>query len=167
MIIKIVSLDPSGNYSKNEKGNTGVNYLEVDLESKRIVKNLIKTIKAKDFNSKKEYYAEILKYVNIKSDFLVVENYKPITGVGTTETSELIGLIEYNRVDLVKQLPTQIKQVRLEDKRLVKVGLLEWKNGRFYCKDKKTDDHGRDAFRHSLQFLWSNFGITILELVRK
>ncbi len=155
---KIFAIDPSGDYSDKGKGHTGTVLLEYDKENKAITNIVPKTIKAKNYNSKKEYYDAIIKKIKkVDYDFLVVENYRTVEKNATTETSELIGIIEYIEPKLIKQWNHEIKNVRFSESNLINRNMLfKEKSRRYIVFGKKIDGHGRDALKHALKFICKN-----------
>ncbi len=151
---RILSLDPSGDFSSRGKGHTGVVFLEYDKENKTILKVIPKTIKASKYKSKQDYYKSILKVIKtIEHDFLVVEDYRAMMRNATTETSELIGVIEFNYPKLFKQKNTTIKNVRYSNVNLLNRKILSKKGRDYIINNRRLDGHGRDALRHALAFI--------------
>ncbi len=128
--------------------------LNYSRETKTILNIVPKTIQAKKYTSKKKYYDAILRTVEkIPYDFLVVENYKAAMDNATTETSELIGIIEYVEPKLYKQWNHEIKQARFKESNLINRGILVKDNRHYRVFGKQIDGHGRDALRHALKFI--------------
>ena len=92
----IIAIDPSGNFNKNEKGGTGIAIL---TKSKKVI---WRTIWAKDFTSKVDYYNQCLKPLKMakKDTLVVIEDFRLQSGKAGVQsnsqmqTSELIGRME-------------------------------------------------------------------------
>lgn len=171
-ILEITCIDPSGDFSDKGKGNTGFAVIIIDTLTKKLISIKAKTIKAKDFKDKNSYYKKIINHIevtqNIKNDntkILIIENYKQRSSSSTTETSELIGLIEYQFPSIFRQEPSEIKQDRYSDAVLVQNGvLIKDKVGYKLTDGTQTTDHARDAIRHGFRWINKNYRIAYAEM---
>lgn len=149
--MKVLSLDPSGNYNEG-KGTTGY--------AKRLDGSVkLGDIKATDYNSREAYwFAHRELFEKTFPDVLVIESYrlfghkaKEQSG-SSLETPMLIGYLqmvayEFN-VPVVFQDPS--RKSRFADDILVKLGIIEKKGNKYFFKGEMTNLHQRDALRHDL-----------------
>lgn len=154
----IVVIDPSGNF-KEGKGTTGMCVLDNGTPL------FLEDIKASDFSSAEEYWNGIINKIRqYEPDQLVFEGYrlynnKKIAASAQAnselETPQLIGAIKlYCHIKSIPyhiQFATEVK-TRWSDHVLVKKGIIESRNGRFYFNGEMTNDHKRDALRHGLHY---------------
>ncbi len=160
-----MTLLKSGDFSHKGKGHTGIIYLEYDKTNKVILKAIPKTIKASKYDSKQDYYKAIMKVIDrVPHMFLVVEDYRAMTRNATSETSELIGVIEYKNPKLFKQKNTEIKQARYSDTNLVNREILGKKGRNYIINNRGLDGHGRDALRHALAFICNHTAHALKEM---
>jgi hypothetical protein len=98
---------------------------------------------------------------------IVCESYKLQPGKAmaqshsSLETSQLIGYIrmtawghDYGEISFVLQDPAC--KTRVADPILERMGIIEKRGNRYYCQDKLTNDHQRDAIRHGVY--WHKYG---------
>lgn len=169
--MKILVLDPSGNFDEG-KGVTGWALFTAHMwsDEERSQANSfeledIGDIRAKDFTSPTEYWHGVTKkvmsiYATDLNMRLVVESYKlqankaMAQSWSVLETSQLIGVLRYLcfqfEIDIRFQDP--VCKIRFPDAILVKWGIVEKKGNLFFYKDRKTNDHMRDAIRHGLYY---------------
>jgi hypothetical protein len=158
---KILSIDPSGNFTEG-KGKTGfVMYVEKDDKQEFF----FGTIKAEDHPTRVDYWYDIALLIAIqKPTALVVEDYRlyntPATGAAVQsfsqlETPRLLGIIEQtaqmNKVPVTFQMANVTKPYT--DEKLEKLGILTKKKNRWWFRDKALNDHERSALRHLLRYL--------------
>lgn len=152
--MKILSLDPSGNFSEG-KGTTGY---ALSLDG-----NLYKVddIKASDYKIKEAYWLAHERLIEKHNpDVIVCESYrlfghkaKEQSG-SSLETAQLIGYLQMvaykENIPFILQDPS-IKQ-RFSDEIMCRLGLIVKKANRYFYKDALTNLHMRDAMRHNLYF---------------
>lgn len=155
--MSILSLDPSGNWSAKEgKGTTGYAYFTNEGE-------LITfgTVSAIEYPSITSYWDAVVGLIgNMDVHTIVCEDYKLQAGKAkqqiwsALETPQLLGCLKYiafkDGVKFVEQSPRD--KVRVADPILVHMGVLEERNGRYYCLGRPTVIHARDAIRHGVYF---------------
>lgn len=152
--MRYISFDPSGNF-KEGKGDTGwVIIKDSQIES-------FGQIRAKDFNSRMEYWEAhtlLIKEKNI--DYIVTEDFRLYKSKAHSqtnsemETSKLLGYLEMyaytNNFTLQKQMASQAKS-RFKDKILIHKGFITKDlNGRTYINGVNVSRHIVDALRHGL-----------------
>lgn len=156
--MKILSFDPSGNFSEG-KGTTGICTLKGDdiLE--------LNQIEAKKHETAEAYWHSHVSYILMaQPEAIVMEGYRLYNHRGMSastqansilETPMLIGVIRYTafmyNIPLKIQYATDVKR-RWSDEILFKLGYLQMKGGRYYFNGKLTNAHQRDALRHALHF---------------
>lgn len=148
-----IVIDPSGNFNEG-KGITGYAIFE---------DNVLKDfghVKSEDYQNQMEYWKDIL---DIAQDYstIVCESYKlqPTKSMAqswsTLETPQLIGVLRYmcwqENIKIVFQDPSC--KIRFSDDILINLSIFERKNKIYYCKERKTNDHMRDAIRHGFYYL--------------
>jgi hypothetical protein len=157
--MKILALDPSGNFHEG-KGITGW-ALFIDGKLKDFG-----DIRSEDFETQILYWSRILSKVRENHSWdeddleVVCESYKlqaskaMAQSWSTLETPQLIGVIRYYCGDFGIPIHFQDPscKIRFSDEILVKQGIIEKRNKLYYCQDKKTNDHMRDAIRHGLYY---------------
>jgi hypothetical protein len=158
---KILSIDPSGNFTEG-KGKTGFAiYLEKDDKKEFF----FGTIKAEDFPTRVDYWFDVALLIALqKPNTLVVEDYRlyntPATGAAVQsfsqlETPRLLGVLEQtaqmNKVPIIFQMANVTKPYT--DDKLAKLGILRKEKNRWWFRDKALNDHERSAFRHLLRYL--------------
>lgn len=153
--MKILTLDPSGNFSKNEgDGTTGWAIFENgELQE-------FSDIPASDYDKIEEYWHAIALQVS-KADLVVCESYRLFAGKAKAqsnslmETPQLIGYLRmwawHRGIPFVFQDPKD--KARVSDPILVRQGVFEKKGNKHYCMGKSTNLHMRDAIRHGIYFL--------------
>ena len=151
--MKVLSLDPSGNYNEG-KGTTGY--------AKRLDGSVtLGDIRAEDYTTREAYwFAHRELFEKTFPDALVIESYrlfghkaKEQSG-SSLETPMLIGYLqmvayEFN-VPVVFQDPS--RKSRFSDDILTKLGIIEKKGRMYYFKGEVTNLHQRDALRHDLTY---------------
>jgi RNase H-fold protein (predicted Holliday junction resolvase) len=153
--MKVLSFDPSGNYTEG-KGTTGY---AISLGDN--LPHKLGDIKATDFNSKWSYWNEHENLIRqVEPDVIVIESYrlfghkaKEQTG-SSLETPQLIGYLEMVAWKLHTPVAFQdpsTKQRHADDV-LVTLGVIEKKGNKFYYKGELTNLHQRDALRHGLYY---------------
>ena len=161
--MKLLVLDPSGNWGKEGMGNTGVCSME-DGEAKDLT-----LISAKDFSSEVEYWAAHEDLIQQEfPDHVCFEGYKLYHHKGMAaksqanselQTSQLIGVLKLTcyrlNIPYTIQFASEVK-TRWQESILVHLGHLEAKNGFYYFKGKRTATHHRDSLKHALH--WWNYG---------
>jgi hypothetical protein len=152
--MKVLSLDPSGNYNEGS-GTTGWAVFEDGILTE------FGTISATDHNSIEGYWSqhEIL-IVMQQPNIVVCESFRLFAHKqkaqtwSQMETPQLIGFLRMacwkRNVELVFQSPND--KVRVSDPILVKMGVFEKKGKNHYCNGKPTNLHMRDAIRHGVFF---------------
>jgi hypothetical protein len=153
--MKLLCLDPAGNWGKEGFGTTGWSLFEdgelLDFGD----------IKAENFGEQEAYWEAVadLLYGN---EIVVCENYRLYGGArgkaqinSTLDTPQLIGHLRIvcwkENIQFVQQSPAF--KVRVADPQLVKMGVLTKKGTKHYCLNRPTNLHQRDAIRHGLYFL--------------
>jgi hypothetical protein len=152
--IKVLSFDPSGNYNEG-KGTTGWALFDND--------ELVEfgTISAADCCSLEGYFSEHETLIAIKQPSIIVcESFKLFAHKqkaqtwSQMETPQLIGYLRMvcwkRKIKLVFQNPQD--KIRVVDSVLEKMGVLEKRNKNYYCMNKATNLHIRDAIRHGVYF---------------
>lgn len=150
----ILSIDPSGNFTEG-KGTTGwAMFKDGKLDD-------FGEIKAEDQNSVELYWLAVIDLLDrTDPDAVVCESFRlqpgkaPAQSWSHMETPQLIGALriaafEYN-VKFVLQDPSC--KARIPDNVLVKMKIIEKRNGRHYALDRPTNDHIRDAIRHGVYY---------------
>lgn len=156
---KVMSLDPSGNFSSKEgKGTTGWVKAEVTDDGFKIV--AFGDIKATNFEKKLNYWRyHIFLLEGGHLDQIVCEDYRLYNHHGARaamqsyslmETPRLLGILEYichrREIPFTFQMANQMKP--WSEERLVKMGILEKKGNKYYLNGKQTNDHIRSALKH-------------------
>lgn len=159
--MKILSFDPSGNYSEG-KGTTGWCL----LETKDKIADLHE-IKANNYDSTEAYWQEHLDIINtintIYQDMhVVVEGFRLYGSKAkdqinsTFETPMLIGVIRQHcyihNIPLKVQYAVEVK-TRWDEKILVNSGIIEHKNHYYLYRGKLTNGHMRDSLKHALHYM--------------
>jgi hypothetical protein len=160
--MKVIALDPSGNF-KEGKGTTGICIME-DGVPKRL-----DHVEAKDFKTTMDYWDFIITVLIIeKPDHIVMEGYRLYNHKGMSaktqansdlETPQLIGAIKYwcyfNSIPLTIQYAADVK-TRWSEEVLVRLGYLthELKGGKnfYYFNGKSAISHHRDSLKHALHY---------------
>jgi hypothetical protein len=154
--MRVLCFDPSGNFSKNEgKGCSGwALFVDGELES-------FGDIAASDYDSLEEYFVRHRHLIELKApNKIIIESFKLQPGKAmqqswsAMETPQLIGylrMIAYgNLIDVVFQDPKD--KIRVADPILEHMGIIGKRGRNYYCKDKLTNLHMRDAIRHGAYF---------------
>lgn len=167
--MKYIFVDPSGSFNEG-KGHTGIAIIKDDDWSTLEYKS----IAAKDFDTRFEYWSAIMSYIHLntfhispevepwKNTKVIIESFMIRTQgflMGKMpETIQLIGALEYkvesHGMEYILQTPTQAKS-RFKDDDLPKYipGFEKRPNGRYYLNGKQVNDHIRDALKHLLYFM--------------
>jgi hypothetical protein len=154
--MKILTLDPSGNFSKNEgDGTTGwaiFNYGELKDFGH---------VQASDYERIEEYWQGVSELIGLDIDVVVCESYRLFAGKASAqsnsmmETPQLIGYLRMHcykwNIPIVFQDPKD--KARVSDPILVRQGVFELKGRKHYCLGRSTNLHMRDAIRHGIYFL--------------
>lgn len=155
--MRIVSLDPSGNFSEKEgKGTTGW----AEFKNGEVMD--FGDVKAEDYSRKEDYWKEIAMGITVLNpDIVVCEGYRLYAGArgkaqinSSMETPQLIGYLRmvcYEKgIKFIEQPPSD--KARVSDDILTREGIFEKKGNRYYCLGKPTNLHMRDAIRHGIFF---------------
>lgn len=154
--MKILTLDPSGNFSKNEgDGTTGWAIFE-NGELKDFG-----DIESSNFARIEMYWQAIAELIDLSFDVVVCESYRLFAGKAMAQSNSLMEtpqLIGYLRMHCYKwQIPIVFQdpkdKARVSDPILVRQGVFELKGRKHYCLDRSTNLHMRDAIRHGIYFL--------------
>ena len=155
----VTSIDPAGNF-KEGKGSTGIVITKYIHRKKWPLIAKVTTIRAKDYQTKAEYYNAILFYIPF-SKVVVCESFtlygsKASALVGSQlETVQLIGIIEQQcntlGIQFVSQTAAQAKS-RWTNQLLLNHRIVEKKGNGFAIRDKMLNRHTLDALRHALLF---------------
>ena len=157
--MKLISLDPSGNWGKEGMGTTGICVME-DGVPKELTR-----ISAKDFSSEVEYWAAHQDYIRKEwPDHICFEGYKLYNHRGMSaktqanselQTSQLIGILKLTchrmEIPYTVAFASDVKTRWSEDV-LVRLGILEQKGNKYYFNGKSTVTHHRDALKHALHY---------------
>ena len=154
--MRILTLDPSGNFSKNEgDGTTGWAIFEGGKLKE------FGDIESSNFARIEMYWQAISNLITVDINIVVCESYRLFAGKASAqsnsmmETPQLIGYLRmhcYLRgVPIVFQDPKD--KVRVSDPILVRQGVFELKGRKHYCLGRSTNLHMRDAIRHGIYFL--------------
>jgi hypothetical protein len=155
---KILSIDPSGNYSEG-KGKTGWVVRSDDNTFE------FGTVKAEDYPTRVDYwFAVTLLIVKKAPSMVVVEDYRlyntPATGAAVQsfsqlETPRLLGIIEttaqMNKIPIVFQMANTTTPYT--DDKLQKLGVITKEKNRWWFRGTAVNDHERSALRHLLRYL--------------
>lgn len=162
--MKYVVIDPSGSYSNEGKGHTGIAVMTND-DWKGLN---ITSIAAKDYSSRLAYWLAVIKFVvdesttTTKDQFMVIIESFMIRNNGfligkMPETIRFIGAMELyfgiKKINYIFQAPTQAKARFKDEKLSMYIPEFELQaNGRYYFRGHQTNDHVRDALKHLLYF---------------
>lgn len=151
---RVLCFDPSGNFSEKEgKGTTGwALFTDGELAD-------FGDIAAEDHSSLEHYFHKHAMLIDRKSpNTIVIENFKLQPGKAMQqswselETSQLIGymrMVAYMEgIKIVFQDPKD--KIRVADPILEHMGVIEKRGKLYYCLDRKTNLHMRDAIRHGV-----------------
>jgi hypothetical protein len=168
--MKIIALDPSGSFNF---GNGTTGWCIIEKETEEILETGM--IKAKDFETKEEYFKETLNLIKNKNcQILIIENFILYEKKAATlfnqelETSELIGYLymsaqENGILQVVKQNAILIK-TRLKEENVF-LGLVNRKQeqiyfkknkkgaSQWYWKNKRISKHILDSIKHAFYYL--------------
>jgi hypothetical protein len=153
---KVLSFDPSGNYTEG----MGTSGYAVSLDGH--LPHKLGDIRAEDYKTREEYWFRHKILIEQQHpDVVVIESYrlfgsKAKEQVGSSlETPMLIGYLQMvcyeMQIPVIIQDPTT--KSRHADDVLVKAGVVEKKGIRYYYKGELTNLHQRDALRHNLYYL--------------
>lgn len=154
-MVKVLSFDPSGNFTEG-KGTTGYS---VSLDNHLPVK--LGDIRAEGFSHRQAYWFDHRNLIEVEHpDVVVIESYrlfghksKEQSG-SSLETPQLIGYLEMVCYEM--NIPTFLQdpstKQRHADLILLKTGIIEKKGNKIYYKGELTNLHQRDALRHDLYF---------------
>ena len=154
--MRILTLDPSGNFSKNEgDGTTGwaiFHYGELKDFGH---------VQASGYERIEEYWQAISELIDLSIDIVVCESYRLFAGKASAQSNSMMEtpqLIGYLRMYCYKwQIPIVFQdpkdKARVTDPILVRQGVFELKGKKHYCLGRSTNLHMRDAIRHGIYFL--------------
>ncbi len=154
--MKLLALDPSGNFSKREgDGTTGWAIFE-DGELKDFG-----DVKAADYTKIEEYWEAVSDLIDLSINITVCESYRLFAGKASAqsnsmmETPQLIGYLRMHcykwEIPIVFQDPKD--KLRVTDPILVRQGVFELKARKHYCMNRPTNLHMRYTIRHGMYFL--------------
>ena len=154
--MKMLTLDPSGNFSKNEgDGTTGWAIFE-DGELKDFG-----DVAAANYDCIEKYWEAVSDLIDLSVNLVVCESYRLFAGKAKAqsnslmETPQLIGYIRMHcykwEIPIVFQDPKD--KLRVTDPILVRMGFFELKGRKHLCLGRTTNLHMRDAIRHGLYFI--------------
>lgn len=153
---QVIAIDPSGNFT-NGKGGTGLLSIAKDKDGNHSMED--KTIWAKNFTTRKDYYNTILKaiddlVIDNENALIVIEDFRLQSGKAEVqtnqamETSELIGVLENNLDTMNIKYKRQQNSIKarwnndiIMDNYLNTLGLNMY---------KLSSRHAKDALRHAL-----------------
>ena len=155
--MKVLALDPSGNYYEG-KGTTGYAlYYEGKLTS-------VGQISSAEFTKRYDYWQAHIDLINaIAPDFVVIENYvlyataKDAQVGSEFETPQLIGIMKHYLDGL--NVPWYLQHARIKDRFrneiLLRKGIVSKKEGssRYYAVGMPLSGHILDAIRHGEYFV--------------
>jgi hypothetical protein len=156
--MRILALDPSGNFGREGMGTTGW----CVIENGKI--KFLDEIKASDYATIYDYWSShryLIETMKNYEDQVVIEGFRLYETKAKSQvqsempTSKLLGFLEMvcfdNQISLTTQFASEVKK-RWHEDILVKKGILELKNGRYLWNGKATNAHQRDALKHALHF---------------
>lgn len=149
---KVLCFDPSGNFEEGN-GTTGWALFE-DNEL-----TLFGDVAAKDFDRIEDYWYAVTRPIRtFEVDTVIIEDYRLFghkakqQSWSALETPQLIGHMRMycyeSDIEVVFQSPKD--KVRVADPQLERLGIIEKRGNIYYCLDKKTNLHQRDAIRHGI-----------------
>lgn len=155
--MRTLCFDPSGNYgSKEGYGTTGwALFVDKELED-------FGEVVAESFIEQESYWNAVTTVIFIhKPDLVVIESYRLFGGArgsaqthSTLDTPQLIGHMRMycwqNGINVQIQNPAD--KTRVADEQLEKMGVIEKRGRSYYCLDRKTNLHQRDAIRHGIYY---------------
>lgn len=154
--MRILTLDPSGNFSKREGDGTTGWALFQDGELKDFG-----DVGAAHYGRIEAYWEGISDLIDPSINLVVCESYRLFAGKASAqsnsmmETPQLIGYLRMHcykwEIPIVFQDPKD--KLRVTDPILVRQGVFELKGRKHLCMGKPTNLHMRDAIRHGLYFL--------------
>lgn len=162
-MITLCVIDPSGNFNSG-KGKTGISYIQYDDATNQLLWDTLRldTVSAKSFNTRHEYWAEIMRKAH-GANKVIIESFMIRTEgflMGTMpETIMLIGALtwelEKDKIPYTFQTPSQAKVRFKEEVLLRKVPKLTYNSvtNRYYLDGKLTNDHVRDSLKHLLYYV--------------
>jgi hypothetical protein len=153
--MRIIALDPSGNYDEG-KGTTGYAvFQDGELEK-------FGDIKASDFPNQEQYWKHHdYLIVDEAPDIVLCESYRLFghkaksQSWSSLETPQLIGFIRMMCwiSDIKFEMQNPSDKVRVADDQLVKLGFFEKRGSKYYCQGRLTNLHQRDSIRHGIFYL--------------
>lgn len=155
--MKILALDPSGNFTEG-KGTTGWSLFDENFNVIACGQKL-----AINYECKEEYWASIIELISkLKPDRLVVEDFllyatKSNSQINSRfETPKLIGIIELyaykNKLPITLQRAVDVKE-RWKDDILVNKNIISKNNNRYYAGGVMISEHVRDSIRHGAHYI--------------
>lgn len=151
--MKVLCLDPSGNYNEGE-GTTGWALFE-DGELKDFGR-----VESKHYSSQENYWFQVGWLLELyRPSIVVCESYKLFghkanQQIGSAmETPQLIGHLRMTAwlmpgTEFIFQHPQD--KIRVADPQLVTLGVIEKRGNKHYCLNRPTVIHERDAIRHGI-----------------
>lgn len=160
--MKLLALDPSGNWGKEGMGKTGI----CIMENGEITR--LDMIQAKDYPSETAYWAAHEDYITRNwPDHIVFEGYKLYNHKGMAAksqanselpTPQLIGVIKHVcfRLDIpyTVQFASDVK-TRWQEPILTHLNILQQKGSKYYWQGEITTTHKCDALKHALH--WTRY----------
>ena len=153
--MRVLTLDPSGNYGVKEGfGSTGWAIFE-----NKELRNFGE-ISAEDFQMKEEYWAEV-GILFKTADIIICEGYRLYAGArgkaqinSTLDTPQLLGYLRmsawHQKKEFILQPPSD--KAPVTDERLVRAEVFEKRGNKHYCMGRSTNLHQRDAIRHGIYY---------------
>jgi hypothetical protein len=149
---RVLCFDPSGNFHEGN-GTTGWAYF-LDGELREFGQ-----IKAINHTCLEEYFLAHRSVIgHYEPNEVVIEDYRLFghkakdQSWSALETPQLIGYMRMScytgMIDVIFQSPKD--KVRVADPQLERLGVIEKRPGGYYCLDKITNLHQRDAIRHGV-----------------
>ena len=157
--MRILTIDPSGNHGKEGMGTTGYAVI------KNGVLEQLGELKASTYDTEVQYWNAHNGLIRLVCpDIIVMEGYRLYHHKGMKadsqanselQTPQLIGVIKvcaWNMdIPLHIQFAAEVK-TRWDEKVLVRKGILEQKNNRYYWNGRQTNNHMRDAIKHGMHY---------------
>lgn len=156
----ILCFDPSGNTGDEGNGTTGYALYK---DGKLIT---FGDIAAKNYQSTEEYFWEHENLIEALSpNVIVCESYRLFGNKAKAQSGSQLGtpqLIGYMMMEAWKRSINWVIQnpsdkARMNDAILEHMGVIEKKGNKWYCMDRVTNLHMRDAIRHGQFYL--RFGV--------
>jgi hypothetical protein len=161
--MKVIALDPSGNWGREGMGTTGICIMEDGVPKE------LTNIKASGYESEVAYWTAVINFtLDQLPDHVCFEGYKLYHHKGMSaktqanselQTPQIIGVLKYMLstcfIPYTVQFASDVKTRWSEDV-LVRLGYLthEIKSGKnfYYFNGKSAISHHRDALKHALHY---------------